>query len=674
MASGNTKEGYFDDIYSPKSGETVLPDFLRGGPGAAKNSFGRIFPDEAFETFRQNWRDGAPLSALFTDSPFEIRGRVARDGQNNRDDVAKLQALLGKANRLNLDAQDGPTGYFTLPLDRALKEFQVDQGLTVDGAANPYGETMQAFKSTLDDDAEPRRPFQSWEPAAPEVDEDTLPERTITMRPAPTSIFPVAALTQSVRDTFTARTGFGLESRDGRVTLLHPRTGRQIANLPESLAEELVAHWDDYSDRVQLLMLIDRRDIAPEEILRIADRLLKKVDPALYGADGSRVGVARGGANVRYGRARDRVNATWHAFRDAVQSVEFGDPRKTAVLGLQVGLFPELYKGRAVREIAMDLIPVLGNIRSFQHLMNDAGRFGDAWDDKDLAEMAQLAGMMGLDLVGVLPGGQVLKGLGRGATKTIPYAAGVAAEIKFYRAGRQFENLNHKLDMKSLFGDGFGSLSPEMRKRIRLTANNVYGNGSEKYFLSIAQRLDDLAHKPGHVKVAKGAEHKSGIRYFDLVRRRLPDVLLDDLRFGYAKYTGKARPKPRAGTHYEIKTGAAVKSDKQNYADDWLRRHPEEAAAQGVENIRDVRVLPKDLPIEFVLDDMNKRFDSMVKEGILNRVDADSMLDALKRTGQRAIRPRDYVGLIAQIAATGFRNGEGLGDELRRDPSGTAAR
>ena len=63
-----------------------------------------------------------------------------------------------------------------------------------------------------------------------------------------------------------------------------------------------------------------------------------------------------------------------------------------------------------------------------------------------------------------------------------------------------------------------------------------------------------------------------------------------------------------------------------------MLQHREEAAAQGVENIRNVRVLPKDLPIEFVLDDMNKRFDSMVKEGILNRADADSMLDALQRS------------------------------------------
>ncbi len=70
---------------------------------------------------------------------------VGRRGDNGRIDVAKIETLLGNAGYLDLDATEGPTGYYGARVEDALKRFQKDGGLKADGLVNPDGPTLAAL-------------------------------------------------------------------------------------------------------------------------------------------------------------------------------------------------------------------------------------------------------------------------------------------------------------------------------------------------------------------------------------------------------------------------------------------------------------------------------------------------------------------------------------------------
>jgi len=84
-------------------------------------------------------------SMNFGGSPHNLDGSVGRNGTNARSDVAKVETLLGQSGHLDLGKTDGPTGYFGSRLEDAVKGYQKDGGLKVDGVLNPQGETMTAL-------------------------------------------------------------------------------------------------------------------------------------------------------------------------------------------------------------------------------------------------------------------------------------------------------------------------------------------------------------------------------------------------------------------------------------------------------------------------------------------------------------------------------------------------
>jgi hypothetical protein len=125
------------------------------GPGASADW--RIKPtslldddaDPRFPAFQQAWQQGADLGELFGPSPFALHGIVAPSGgDNTRPDVAKVQTLLGKVGYLDL-GQDGPSGYANPATDTAIRKFQKDKGLAVDGVLKPGGPTITALGGLL---------------------------------------------------------------------------------------------------------------------------------------------------------------------------------------------------------------------------------------------------------------------------------------------------------------------------------------------------------------------------------------------------------------------------------------------------------------------------------------------------------------------------------------------
>ncbi len=133
---------------------------LVSGPGAT--SEWRIKPrslmdedaDPRFPAFQQAWKQGAGVGDLFGPEPFKLQGTVSPSGgDNTRADVAKVQTLLGKAGYLDL-GQDGPSGYANPNTDKAIRDFQQDNGLQVDGVLKPGGPTIAKLGGLLGGRAE----------------------------------------------------------------------------------------------------------------------------------------------------------------------------------------------------------------------------------------------------------------------------------------------------------------------------------------------------------------------------------------------------------------------------------------------------------------------------------------------------------------------------------------
>lgn len=117
-------------------------------PEPQADPFGRIGAgDPAWEQAREAWMGGASLDRLFGDSLFDLNDNVGANRANQRGDVFKVQSLLHREGHLDAEATGGPTGYWGIRDDAAMKALQKEGGLTVDGWAGPGGETMKHFQT-----------------------------------------------------------------------------------------------------------------------------------------------------------------------------------------------------------------------------------------------------------------------------------------------------------------------------------------------------------------------------------------------------------------------------------------------------------------------------------------------------------------------------------------------
>lgn len=110
-----------------------------------RDPFGRIAIDPDFERFRDDFDLEKPLGSIFRGRPFDLVAPVGREGGNERFDVAKIETLLANAGFLDLEPTEGPTGYYGLALEDAIRKFQAAEDLKVDGLINPGGPTLSAL-------------------------------------------------------------------------------------------------------------------------------------------------------------------------------------------------------------------------------------------------------------------------------------------------------------------------------------------------------------------------------------------------------------------------------------------------------------------------------------------------------------------------------------------------
>ena len=95
---------------------------------------------------------GRIRGTVYDDRP-DIRGlstisqSVGMDGKNERTDVAVAEKLLHANGVLDTNQTKGPTGYFGMRAERAIRTFQKDRGLKVGGLMLPNGPTITALQA-----------------------------------------------------------------------------------------------------------------------------------------------------------------------------------------------------------------------------------------------------------------------------------------------------------------------------------------------------------------------------------------------------------------------------------------------------------------------------------------------------------------------------------------------
>ncbi len=91
-------------------------------------------------------KDDALIEDMFGSHPFALHGSVGASGaDNHRPDVAKIENLLGDAGYYKPMTDSGPNGGHNPNLDSAIRSFQKDKGLQVDGLLKPGGPTQEAI-------------------------------------------------------------------------------------------------------------------------------------------------------------------------------------------------------------------------------------------------------------------------------------------------------------------------------------------------------------------------------------------------------------------------------------------------------------------------------------------------------------------------------------------------
>ena len=90
--------------------------------------------------------EGFLADSLSGDGLFDLQAGVGSGQANRPADVRRLQGLLHLEGYLDTAATGGPTGLWGGRDDYALRKFQKDNGLAIDGIVLPGGETIETIR------------------------------------------------------------------------------------------------------------------------------------------------------------------------------------------------------------------------------------------------------------------------------------------------------------------------------------------------------------------------------------------------------------------------------------------------------------------------------------------------------------------------------------------------
>ena len=493
-----------------------------------------------------------------------------------------------------------------------------------------------------------------------------------TIDDADKAFMPAARLDVDDIQEFTEKTGYGLTRVEGGLTLTDP-SGRKLFDLAKEDAAELARIWSpEIADRVAIIGLLWREDLSPAEKRKPLEEAVNagKPVPGRILTDRREVAdyLAKATARNLDRKRLDAFDAVAEAMERGASDEEIGE-----LLGeFHAAMLPEvLGSERFVREFLMDLVPGLGNVRSFRHLQNDIAEVERAIEIGEWGDAAWASGMAILDAVGIVPGGNLLKAggklAGRGLVKAVPYLDGLLAERTIRRFKAQWLNPKGPVPgAKEFFGEGaLTGLTDTQIKSLNGLLRNRFGvAGGEEYLWTLGKRMDPKikpkVHKQFSVDLAGVPNALSETRKFDLLAAYRSDILAEKnaLLGRFARWFVGAGQRADDGaqlrTGFELKLGDQAKPPRERIPDDYFNDNPTKAADKDFRSIDDLRMHVDDVPIEFVLEDLPKHLENAVRKGKLSRGEKYLLTLAMNRmhaNGILGIPVDKYATLLARVGA-----------------------
>jgi hypothetical protein len=497
--------------------------------------------------------------------------------------------------------------------------------------------------------------------ASPATDKTSTKRSKVNDTDGPTLGFfekalPAPALTREYLERFRNRSGYPLvKTEEGDFELQDPDTGKALAVLSKDTAAGLVRSWDSYSDRIALLRIVGRTDIDAEEMFRVAEPFFSKVDSAEMGPTKAIGSAGRAGVLARIKMQQKLADGERAAFRKAAAAIDEGADRQQVLSQLRKDILDDMDADFTFLEFLADMAPVLGNLRSIRHAGND---FAEAREAQGWEEFAHAAGGVA-DVLGIVPGLNAIKMVGRGAVKMTPYGERVVADLALRRLERNFRDTSHKIDVKRLFGDVWNDVPDRAKRRVGFDANMALGAAGEAHFTALAKKADpDVEIQAIRRLTEQGLPEK---RVYDFVKREVFDSIRQDIAGKFPSVMGRQiEPTAVRRIASEGKVGATDKTPRQRRFDGAVTTRQELAEEIGVDDVRDIRMFPEEIPAKLAIADFEERIPRLIRDRVVDRQTADALLRAFKKSYARGLTNvliDDYVGLIARLVATAPHHG-----------------
>jgi hypothetical protein len=467
--------------------------------------------------------------------------------------------------------------------------------------------------------------------------------------------------------------------------------GPVFLTLPDDAAAVLVRNWDEFKPRLKLLSQLFAENVSPEEMRRRIEAevyrgipLSERAKPSAINPDGMTYV-----SDDPYGGQRFIADLRMRAFDEMIKGIRDGatDEELAGLIGeFQKVMLPELLgASRLVSEFVKDMVPGLNNVRSGIHFWNDLIEIEEEWKEGDILGLAGNSAFLLLDGLGMVPivgsaftpvRSAAKKGA-RALGKALPRLDALVAQAQVWKHARQWSNLDHKIDPSRIFGEAFDRLPRNVQDWVRMKTNFAMGHAANEYLRGVLRRMDPRAAHEVRVQFpAELGRPLRGPRTYDMVARRATAILVEDIMGGLARRLGRRWDNFRASwEHYEFKSGKQTKSAAQRRRDEHAMANPGTVGRppSPVTNIRDIRIFPEQIPMEFALADAEERLGELVEKGIIDMMTSRMLLDAMEKQykrGTRFIGLFDYAGLFVNLlAAGGHRAGSAPAEEATNEGS-----
>lgn len=133
---------------------------------------------DRIDEMRKIWQPRRGFAGHLPREMTQIDRKIGPHRDNAREDVARLEVMLDAVGKMDLNRTKGPTGYYGVLHNDAIRTFQKDRGLKVDGEVFPGGETLTALAQNLEDKGKtPPTPKQGEKPQPPKKEKKPEPPK-----------------------------------------------------------------------------------------------------------------------------------------------------------------------------------------------------------------------------------------------------------------------------------------------------------------------------------------------------------------------------------------------------------------------------------------------------------------------------------------------------------------